>query len=131
MSPKKLFCLPMLTELSGAEPGRQPHQEGGGSPGKELWSLQWTAALHCTLLQNLGLIEELNLRRNRIRSTAGLESVPSLQKLYMSNNEIQGLRSDQTTQQSGESCCELQLAGVAGLPALPADNPDGGEPGVE
>merc|ERR1711884_691357 len=44
-------------------------------------------------LQNLGLLEELNLRRNRIRSLAGLEAVPSLQKLYMSNNEIQGLGS--------------------------------------
>ena len=47
-------------------------------------------------------MEELNLRwvravragasrsrRNRIRSTEGLQTVPSLQKLYMSNNEIQ------------------------------------------
>ena len=31
--------------------------------------------------------------RNRIRTTSGLETVPSLQKLYMSNNEIQGLSS--------------------------------------
>ena len=39
------------------------------------------------------MLEELNLRRNRIRSTQGLEMVPSLQKLYMSNNDIQGLGS--------------------------------------
>ena len=58
-----------------------------------------------TGVQNLGCVEELNLRccwkhnhrkkftafekmsrRNRIRTTEGLQSVPSLQKLYMANN---------------------------------------------
>jgi len=42
-----------------------------------------------TCFAGLISLEELNLRRNRIRSTQGLEVVPTLEKLHMSNNEIQ------------------------------------------
>ena len=41
-------------------------------------------------MSGLTSLEELNIRRNRIRSTAGLEAVgQTLEKLYMSNNELQ------------------------------------------
>ena len=43
-------------------------------------------------LSGLTSLEELNIRRNRIRSTAGLEAVPTIEKLYMSNNELQVMR---------------------------------------
>ena len=95
-----------------------------------------------TGVQNLGCVEELNLRwgdltlsfkkhlnlltvvavrcfrRNRIRTTEGLQSVPSLQKLYMSNNEIQGLGSLVKL----ESLVRLQTLQMEGNPVW--SNPD-------
>ncbi len=70
-------------------------------------------------MQGLSSLEELNIRRNRIRltlqyfkmfnelfilkysfvlsrSTAGLEVVPTLEKLYMSNNELQVVKQIQS-----------------------------------
>ena len=44
-------------------------------------------------MQGLISLEELNIRRNRIRSTTGLECVPTLEKLFVSNNELQTLSS--------------------------------------
>ena len=57
-------------------------------------------------------------RRNRIRTTEGLQSVPSLQKLYMSNNEIQGLGSLVKL----ESLVRLQTLQMEGNPVW--SNPD-------
>ena len=39
-------------------------------------------------MQGLISLEELNIRRNRIRSTTGLVST-TLEKLFISNNELQ------------------------------------------
>ncbi|KAG8227084.1 hypothetical protein J437_LFUL007421 [Ladona fulva] len=44
-----------------------------------------------THLQGLHSLKELNLRRNRISKMYGFEEIPELQKLYISNNDIQSI----------------------------------------
>jgi leucine-rich repeat-containing protein 49 len=39
-------------------------------------------------LQGLHSLQELNLRRNRIRRLLGFAETPQLQKLFLSNNEL-------------------------------------------
>jgi leucine-rich repeat-containing protein 49 len=39
--------------------------------------------------QGLASLKELNLRRNKIKKLLGFENTPELQKLYLSNNDIQ------------------------------------------
>ena len=69
----------------GAEPCWEPDPQGGRSTEPWLRGGAQPEVLFDLLLVLLYSV----IRRNRIRSTEGLQTVPSLQKLYMSNNEIQ------------------------------------------
>lgn len=91
---KKIEGLDHLTKMEVLDlHGNQINQVGGLSKLKELKVLNLAGNQIRTISTNdlcgLHSLQELNLRRNRLRKLLGFPELPNLSKLFISNNDLQ------------------------------------------